>query len=82
MPKFLCITTLDPESAGNGAVLRVRHLFRLLARLGDVHIVLAGAVDPANPKVREFEIVGTVQFGFTSKPSLAARLRRQLDSQF
>ncbi|HEU6449239.1 MAG TPA: glycosyltransferase family 4 protein [Verrucomicrobiae bacterium] len=82
MPKFLCITTHDPDSPDRGSVLRVRHLFRLLARLGDVRILLAGSFSPIDESKREFEVVGNIQFGFTGNPSLAHRLRRQFDSRF
>lgn len=83
MPKFLCITAHDPNSTKNGPVLRVRHLFRLLARLGDVRIVLAGCFnEPEENQEREFDVIGNIQFGFTSNASAAHRLRRQFDSRF
>ncbi|HZF01835.1 MAG TPA: glycosyltransferase family 4 protein [Methylomirabilota bacterium] len=86
MPKFLCITAHDPDSLDRGSVLRIRHLFRLLARLGDVRIVLANYFGPADednePPRREFEIIGKVQLDFTRNPSFGHRLRRQLDSRF
>ncbi|HEU5396806.1 MAG TPA: glycosyltransferase, partial [Verrucomicrobiae bacterium] len=83
MPKFLCITAHDPDAPDRGSVLRVRHLFRLLARLGDVRIVLAGSFNQADePKSREFEVVGNIQFGYTATPSVAHRLRREFDSRF
>lgn len=86
MPKFLCITAHDPDSQDRGSVLRVRHLFRMLARLGDVRVVLAGyfnQLDESNePPQREFDLIGKVKFSFLGKTSLASRLRRQLDSRF
>jgi len=82
MPKFLCITTHDPHAANSGSGLRVRHLFRLLARLGDVRVLVAGSLSPVDESQREFEIIGNIQFGFVDKPSLAQRLRRQFDSRF
>lgn len=86
MPKFLCITAHDPDGPDYGSTLRVRHLFRLLARLGDVRVVLVGYFGaPDNickdPR-REFEIIGRVRCCFTSKLPLMHRLRRQFDSRF
>jgi polysaccharide biosynthesis protein PslH len=86
MPKFLCITAHDPDGPDHGAVLRVRHLFRLLGRLGDVRVVLVGYFRPVDrlpePPRREFEIVGKVKCCITGKRSLADRLCRQFDSRY
>ncbi len=86
MPRFLCVTAHDPDGSDHGAVLRVRHLFRMLARLGDVRVVLVGYFGPVDqlpePPQREFEIVGKVRCCFTGKRSLAERLCREFDRRF
>lgn len=86
MPKFLCITAHDPDGLDYGATLRVRHILRHLAGMGAVSVVLIGYHGSNNvrpePLHREFNIVARIPCYYTDKPSIAHRVRRQLDARF
>jgi hypothetical protein len=84
--KILCLTSHDLNAPDYGAVLRVRNVFRLLSRIGEVRVVLAGryenAIKNALSPQAGFELLDKIYFPPTQKRPLADRLRHELDSRF
>ena len=86
MLKILCLTNHDLDGPDYGAALRGRKLFGLLARLGQVKVVLAGSHKFWDDQPRRtfggFQLLQKIQFVSTGKPSLADRFRREFDPGF
>jgi glycosyltransferase involved in cell wall biosynthesis len=84
--KILCLTSHDLNAPDYGAVLRARNVFRLLSRIGEVRVVLAGRYENAIKKAVSpqagFELLDRIYFPPTQKRPLADRLRHELDSRF
>ena len=84
-PKILCLTAHDLDGPDYGAALRSRHLFQLLARHGEVRVVLAGEnkFSTAGKKsIGGFELARTIQFQPAPPRSLAGRLRNEFDPRW
>ena len=86
MLKILCLTCHDLDGPDYGASLRGRNLFRLLARHGEVRVVLAGSHkfwdDRPKPSFGGFELLRAVQFHPSPRFSIGERLRHELDPRF
>jgi glycosyltransferase involved in cell wall biosynthesis len=88
MLKILCLTSHDMDGPDYGAALRARNLFRLLAQLGKVRIVLANPVDLGkelgNKKTSTggFELAEVIGFQKTTRRPLTDRLRFEFDGRF
>jgi len=86
MPKILCLTGHDLDGQDHGAVLRARNLFKLLARLGEVKLVLAGFHEPwqAEPGglCGGFELLRTIRFEVTREKSLHDRWHHEFNPRF
>jgi glycosyltransferase involved in cell wall biosynthesis len=84
--KILCLTSNDPAGQDSGGVIRVRNIFRLLARLGQIRLVLAGDFQDdtlkPDPSPGGFELVDAVQFQPTGRWSLAERWQNEFDGRF
>jgi glycosyltransferase involved in cell wall biosynthesis len=85
-PKILCLTYHNFDGPEFGAALRARHVCELLARLGDVRVVLAGdqydAPTKAKKTVGGFELLDVVEFQPTPPWSLVERFRNEFDGRF
>jgi glycosyltransferase involved in cell wall biosynthesis len=85
-PKILCLTWHDLDGPDFGAALRARHVFQLLAQLGDVRVVLAGDEQSAAVRARStvagLPLLGVVEFDPTPPWSLGDRLRNEIDGTF
>jgi hypothetical protein len=79
MPKILCLTSHDLDGPEYGAMLRARNVFRLLAQLGEVRVVLANPVEAANKKTSTggFELAAVMPFQETTQRSFSDRLRHE-----
>jgi len=86
MPKILCITSHDPDSADYGAVVRARNIFRLLGKLGEVRVVLAGFreawAEHPNGTCGGFPLLRKIKFEWSEKITIADRLRHAVDPRF
>jgi glycosyltransferase involved in cell wall biosynthesis len=86
MLKILCLTSHDLDAPAHGAIVRARNVFKLLARLGDVHVVLAGFYkqwnEPLPMTCRGFELIRSIYFEQTLRPPLRDRIRHELDPRF
>jgi glycosyltransferase involved in cell wall biosynthesis len=86
MPRILCLTWHNVFGEDYGAVLRTRHIFQLLALLGEVRVVLAGGQHEesvrTNKTAGSLELVDVVEFQSTGKWSIAERFRNELDGTF
>ncbi len=86
MLKILCLTSHDLDGQDHGAVLRARNIFKLLARLGEVHVVLAGFHEPWPEKLGNrcggFELLRAIRFEVTAEKSLADRLQHEFNPRF
>lgn len=85
-PKILCLTYHNFDGPEFGAALRARHLFQLLARLGEVRVVLAGDQYDDRVKAKKtvggFELLDVVEFQPTPAWSLTERFRNEFDGRF
>lgn len=85
-PKILCLTGHNFSGPDFGAALRARHIFQLLARLGEVRVILAGDdVDPslaAQKSLDGLELLDAVAFPPTPGWSFTERLRNEFDGVF
>lgn len=86
MPKILCLTSHDLDGPDYGAVIRARNVFKLLARLGEVRLVLAGFHKSRGGQLpsscREFELLRRVYFEPAPCSSFLDRVRHELDPRF
>jgi glycosyltransferase involved in cell wall biosynthesis len=86
MPKILCITSHDLDSADYGAVVRVRNLCQLLGRLGEVRVVLAGFGEPWGEHPAGtcggFPLLRRFRFEWSEHITVADRIRHELDPRF
>ncbi|HEV2694566.1 MAG TPA: glycosyltransferase family 4 protein [Verrucomicrobiae bacterium] len=86
MPKILCVTSHDLDGPEQGASLRARSVFKLLARHGEVHVALASWHDPWGEHPNEtcggFKLVRRIRFARTPNISPLDRLRHELDPRF
>jgi len=86
MPKILCITSHDLDSADYGGVVRARNIFKLLARLGEVRVVLAGFGEPWGEHPAGtcggFPLLRRFRFEWSEKITVADRIRHELDPRF
>ena len=86
MLKILCLTSHNLDGPAHGAVVRARNVFQLLARLGEVRLVLGGFHklwgEELPSSCRDFELLRTVYFEPTSHPSFRDRVRHELDPRF
>ena len=86
MPRILCLTSHDLDGPDYGALLRARNLFQLLARVGEVRLVLAGFYESWSKAPGStcggFELLRTIRFERTPKISITDRLRHELDPRF
>jgi glycosyltransferase involved in cell wall biosynthesis len=84
-PKILYLTAHDFDGPEYGAALRSRHLCQLLARHGEVRVVLAGEnkVSATGKKsIGGFELARTIQFRPAPSRSIAGRLRNEFDPRW
>jgi glycosyltransferase involved in cell wall biosynthesis len=86
MLKILCLAGQNLDSPENGAAIRARNIFKLLARQGEVDLVLAGFQKLWGGKFPsscgDFNLIRTVYFEPTPRPSLVDRIRHELDPRF
>ena len=84
MRNILCLTSHDLDGAEYGAMLRARNIFRLLAQIGKVRVVLANPAGHENKKssIGGFELAGIIPFQETTQRSLTDRLRYEFDGHF
>ena len=86
VPKILCLTSHDFDGPDFGAALRARHVFQLLARLGDVRVVIArdnlDESTRAKKTIGGFELVDVAEFQHIPGWSLPERLRNEFDGKF
>jgi glycosyltransferase involved in cell wall biosynthesis len=86
MPRILCLTWHNVFGQDYGAVLRTRHIFQLLARLGEVHVVLVGGhhgvYARTNKSAGSLKLVDVVEFQSTGKWSVLDRFRNEFDRTF
>ena len=85
-PKILCLTSHNLDAPEYGAVLRVKNIFRTLAQIGDVRVVLAGLYENYTgngcSSSGGFELLGVMPFEPTKKFSPAEFLRYEFDARF
>jgi glycosyltransferase involved in cell wall biosynthesis len=85
MRKILCLTLHDLNAQDYGAVLRVRHVFQMLSRLGEVHVVLASrykdVLEKAKPRQAGFELLDKIYLQQTYY-TIAERVRRRFHPPF
>jgi glycosyltransferase involved in cell wall biosynthesis len=83
--KILCLTSSDPAGRDDGGVIRVRNIFRLLSRLGQVRLVLASDFQAETVKTSPahggFELVDAVRFQ-PAGWSFIDHLRNEFDGRF
>ena len=83
MAKILCITRHDPDSADYGAVVRARNIFKLLGRLGEVRVVLAGYreawAEHPEGTCGGFPLLRKIRFEWAEHITVADRVRHILD---
>ena len=86
MPKILCLTGYSLDRPDCGASVRALNVFRLLAQVGEVRVVLASHSEAhlrdARSQVGGFELVDVVHFRPTGRLPLADRLRYEFDGRF
>ena len=86
MLRILCLASQNLDRPENGAAVRAGNIFKLLARQGEVDLVLAGFQKLWGGKLpsscREFKLIRTVYFEPTPRPSLRDRIRHELDPRF
>lgn len=86
MLKILCLTNHDLDGPDFGASLRGRKLFGLLARLGEVKLVLAGSAkfwnDDPPATFGGFPLLRKIAFQPANRLSLADRFRREFDPHY
>lgn len=84
MPKILCLTSHDLDGPEYGAMLRARNVFRLLAQLGEVRVVLANPAEATTKRKSTggFELAAVMPFQETTRRSLTNRLRYEFDGRF
>ena len=86
MPKILCITSHDPDGKDYGAVVRVRHIFKLLGRFGEVRVVLAGFREAWSEHPQGtcagFPLLRQIRFEWSERITIADRIRHELDPRF
>jgi glycosyltransferase involved in cell wall biosynthesis len=86
MPSILCLTSHNLDHPEFGATVRAQNLFRLLARVGQVRVVLASAYEEQLRDAKEslggFELAHVVRFQFTGKRSITERFHHEFDSRF
>jgi glycosyltransferase involved in cell wall biosynthesis len=85
-PKILFVTSHDLDSADYGAVVRARNLCKLLGRLGEVRVVLAGFREawgehPAGT-CGGFPLLRRFRFEWSEHITVADRIRHVLDPRF
>jgi glycosyltransferase involved in cell wall biosynthesis len=86
MPKILCLAGYNLDRPDCGATVRALNVFRLLARIGQVRIVLASRHEEhlrdANSSLGGFELVHVVRFQPAGKRTLTDRWRYEFDGRF
>ena len=86
MPKILFLTWHYFDGPEFGAALRARHVSQLLARLGEVRVVLAGDEQEDSVKalksVGGLELLDVVEFPPTPRWSPGERLRNEFSGRF
>jgi glycosyltransferase involved in cell wall biosynthesis len=86
MPKILCLTGYSLNRPDCGASVRALNVFRLLARVGEVRVMLASNVEAnlrdATSPVGGFELLDVVRFRTTGRLPPLDRLRYEFDGQF
>ena len=84
MKKILCLTSHDLNAADYGSVLRVRHIFKTLAKFGEVNVVLGSRYEDvlrnAKPLQAGFKLVDKFQL-LPSRYTFADHLRRKFNSR-
>ena len=85
-PKILCITSHDPDSDDYGAVVRARNIFKLLGRVGEVRVVLAGFreawAEHPQGTCGGFPLLRKIRFEWSEKITVADRVRHVADPRF
>ena len=86
MPRILCLTSNPLNRAVSGAAVRAQNVFQLLARIGQVQVVLASAYEDqlsdAKSPFNGVELVDVVRFQSTGRFSIDDRWRHEFDSRF
>ena len=85
-PKILCLTSHNLDAPEYGALIRARNIFRVLAKTGDVRIVLAGPSEPFTrngaSSIGGFELLDVMPFQPAKKFSPAELVRYEFDARF
>ena len=86
MPKILYLTGYNFDRVDSGATVRSLNVFRLLARLGSVRVVLASAYDQelrdAEFPQSGIDLAAVVRLHPTGRVPLRDRLRHEFDGRF
>ena len=85
LPRVLCLTSHNLDAPAYGAVLRARNIFRLLARIGQVRLVLAGPCNPDAARIGStiggFELADVIPFKPSARLGFADRCRYEFDGR-